>query len=184
MWAGVFDDLHGTVNTEAHNMSEATCTAPKTCTLCGETEGTALDHDWAAADCDTPKTCTVCSTATGAPLGHSWVGANCDTPKTCSVCKASEGSAIGHRYTNDCDADCNTCDAERTPAQHVDGNGDLVCDVCNARLADGTEHDGLSGGAIVGIVVGAIAVAGGIGALVYLLLKKKKKADGADEKAS
>lgn len=77
---------------------------------------------------------------------------------------------------------CNTCDAERTPAQHVDGNGDLVCDVCNARLTDGTERDGLSGGAIVGIVVGAIAVAGGIGALVYLLLKKK--ADGADEEAS
>jgi hypothetical protein len=56
--------------------------------------------------------------------------------------------------------------------------------VCNARLADGTERDGLSGGAIVGIVVGTIAVAGGIGALLYLLLKKKKKANGADEEAS
>ena len=40
----------------AHNYENATCTAAKTCTVCGLTEGNALGHIFEAADCDTPKT--------------------------------------------------------------------------------------------------------------------------------
>ena len=147
-YCSVCESEYGSVSTTAHTMTDATCAAPKTCSTCGATEGNALPH--------------------------TWIGSNCTTPKTCSVCKATEGTANGHRYTNDCDADCNTCDAERTPAQHLDENGDLACDVCNAKLADAANDDGLSVGAIVGIVIGAVVVACGLGALGFWFFLKKK----------
>lgn len=43
-----------------HTWADATCTAPKTCTECGETEGEALGHSWEDATCAAPKTCSVC----------------------------------------------------------------------------------------------------------------------------
>ena len=47
-----------------HEWNEATCTAPKTCNLCGETEGEVLAHhygDWVDLDVENEeRTCTVC----------------------------------------------------------------------------------------------------------------------------
>lgn len=43
-----------------HEWAEATCTEPKTCAKCGETEGEALGHTWIDATCTEPKTCSVC----------------------------------------------------------------------------------------------------------------------------
>jgi hypothetical protein len=40
-----------------HNYQNATCTTPKTCTLCGATEGTELGHNYE------DKVCTVCGAA-------------------------------------------------------------------------------------------------------------------------
>lgn len=43
------------------------------CTTCGETKtetNTATGHQWIAATCTTPKTCSVCKTTNGEPLGH------------------------------------------------------------------------------------------------------------------
>ena len=90
-------------------MSEATCTAPSTCSVCGYTEGEALGHDKIsheakAATCtengwNAYETCSRCDYTTykeiAAP-GHSWTDATCTTPKTCSVCGATEGEALGH----------------------------------------------------------------------------------------
>lgn len=53
-----------------HNFNEATCTEPKTCVSCGETEGEALGHKWEEADCTNSKKCLVCGTTEGNPLGH------------------------------------------------------------------------------------------------------------------
>ena len=79
-----------------HVWKEATCTEPKTCTECGETEGSPLGHTWAAATCTAPKTCTVCGATEGNPLEHTWVEATCTTPKTCSVCGETEGGLAEH----------------------------------------------------------------------------------------
>lgn len=54
---------------------------------------------------------------------------------TCSVCKHSYTEAIKatgeHVYNNACDATCNDCGAERTPAAHVyDDEYDATCNVC------------------------------------------------------
>ena len=42
-----------------HKFADATCIEPKTCKVCGETEGKPLGHDWQEADCVNPKICKV-----------------------------------------------------------------------------------------------------------------------------
>ena len=81
-----------------HEWKDATCTAPKTCTLCEETEGEALGHSWADATCEAPKTCTACGETEGEALGHRWADATCEAPKTCSVCAATEGEPLEHTF--------------------------------------------------------------------------------------
>ena len=51
-----------------HTFSDATCTDPKICTECQETEGTALDHNWIDATMESPKTCSLCNLTEGEPL--------------------------------------------------------------------------------------------------------------------
>ncbi|MCM1046374.1 MAG: hypothetical protein NC417_12765 [Candidatus Gastranaerophilales bacterium] len=48
-----------------HTWSKATCTEPKTCSLCGETEGAALGHQWVEATFAEPKTCSLCGETEG-----------------------------------------------------------------------------------------------------------------------
>ena len=92
-----------------HNWADATCTEPKTCTVCGLTEGEALGHTWAEATCTEPKTCTVCGETEGEALGHSWADATCTEPKTCTVCGATEGEALGHSWAEATCTEPKTC---------------------------------------------------------------------------
>ncbi|MBR2381800.1 MAG: leucine-rich repeat domain-containing protein [Clostridia bacterium] len=97
-----------------HSWKDATCTIAKTCTVCGATEGTALGHSWKSATCTVAKTCTVCGATEGAALGHSWKSATCTAPKTCSGCGKTDGVALGHSWNNaTCTAPqtCGTCGA-------------------------------------------------------------------------
>lgn len=101
-----------------HQWVDADCKVPKTCSLCGATEGGALGHTWIGANCEAPKTCAVCSQTEGEALGHSWTDANCEAPKTCAVCGKTDGEALGHTWTDAnyqapkiCSV-CNTADGE------------------------------------------------------------------------
>ena len=98
------------VGATGHSWSDATCTTPKTCSVCKVTEGNALGHKYNAVvtkpTCTeggyTTYTCPACNDTyvdnrVGA-TGHSWSDATCTIPKTCSVCKVTEGSALGHKY--------------------------------------------------------------------------------------
>lgn len=51
-----------------HTWTDATCTQPKTCSECGETEGEPLGHTFAPATYQQPATCTVCGATEGDPL--------------------------------------------------------------------------------------------------------------------
>ena len=84
----------------SHNYATATCTTPKTCTLCGQTSGSALGHTYSAATCTAPQTCTLCGQTSGSALGHTYSTATCTTPQTCNTCGATSGSAAGHKWTN------------------------------------------------------------------------------------
>lgn len=86
-----------------HIYGEATCTEPKKCTKCGETEGSPIGHDHSAPTCTEPKICVRCGDETGEALGHNFSDATCKKPKTCKRCYITEGVALEHDYA---DADC------------------------------------------------------------------------------
>ena len=86
-----------TVKNGKHDFAEATCTTPKKCKECGETEGTVV-HKWKDATCAAPKTCELCKTTEGGLKNHAYAAATCTAPKTCKNCKATEGSALGHKW--------------------------------------------------------------------------------------
>lgn len=92
-----------------HKWEDATCEEAKTCKRCGETEGSALGHDWVEATCETAKTCRTCGTVEGTPGGHDWVAATCLDAKYCRVCGKTEGTALGHSWKEATYTEPKTC---------------------------------------------------------------------------
>lgn len=54
----------------SHKWEDATCKAPKTCSLCNLTEGTALEHQWSALPSEEEYVCTARGTASGVAGPH------------------------------------------------------------------------------------------------------------------
>ncbi len=187
-----------------HDMLDASCMEPKTCKNgCGHTEGEVNPdaHAWNEGAITTEPNCTAKGVKTYTctynsahtytedvdALGHTeeiiaektstCTETGLTDGKKCSVCDEilvaqTDIAKAEHIYDNACDADCNTCGEERTPAEHVDADENNACDVCNAELP----KNGLSGGAIAGIVIGIVAVLGGGGfALFWFVIRKKIK---------
>ena len=102
-WFGAGDHVH--------KFKDATCTEPKTCKICGATEGAALGHSFKDATCTDAKICKICGTKEDNALGHNYKDATCTNPKTCSTCGATEGSAVDHSYQN---GTCVWCGAVET----------------------------------------------------------------------
>lgn len=73
-----------TPTTCSHSYKDATCTAPKTCSKCGATSGSALGHSYKNATCTAPKTCSKCGATSGSAAGHSYSNG------TCTVCGAAD----------------------------------------------------------------------------------------------
>ena len=105
-----------------HEWVDASCTAPKTCLRCGETEGDALGHNIVGASCTVGGTCSICGESVAA-LGHEWIEATCTTPRTCSVCGEKEGDVLGHTTTSGI---CERCGVEIYEPIVYSGSGDLV----------------------------------------------------------
>lgn len=83
-----------------HEWVDSTCSAPKTCSLCGETQGDVQAHLWIEATCQKPKTCEACAETEGDVASHTWLDATCEKPKTCKFCAATEGSVGAHVWGN------------------------------------------------------------------------------------
>ena len=138
---------------QGHTWKNADCVAPKSCTVCGETEGEALGHSWVDADCETAKTCSVCGETEGEALGHSWVDADCITAKTCSVCGETEGVALGHDWDDaTCVAPktCSVCgETEGAPLDHnwtpADCENPKTCTRCGATEGEVSGHTEVCG---------------------------------------
>lgn len=92
-----------------HYFKAATCEEPKTCLLCGVTEGGAANHQWQDATCTTPKICKDCGEVSGTALAHQWKAATCTEPKTCKICGITTGSAAGHDWTEATYSSPKTC---------------------------------------------------------------------------
>jgi hypothetical protein len=163
------------------------CTTAVTCTVCGEiTTAAKTAHTPGAddGDCTTAVGCTECGTVTtAAKAAHTGGSATCTAKATCSVCGKAYGELAQHIYDGDTDATCNVCGAERTVENANGGENNTNG---NENTANGSENNaqngnteapakkGLSGGAIAGIVIGAVAVLGGGVALLWFAIKKKR----------
>lgn len=72
-----------------HEWKDANCKEPKTCELCGETEGEkTTEHKWEDATTEAPKTCTVCGKTEGEKI-------NTDSRFKTAACKELFGTWTG-----------------------------------------------------------------------------------------
>ena len=128
-----------------HDWIDATCTAPKTCSICKVTIGEKLNHTYTNYVSNNDATCTADGTKTGTCV--------CGEKDTI----ADEGSALGHKEEIIAGKDatctatgmtdgkkCTVC-GETTLEQteipiksHIDDDNDYVCDDCLANLC--TNH--------------------------------------------
>ena len=72
-----FSIVESTEPPHTHTFSEATCYAPKICTVCGFSEGDTLEHSWVEATCTTPKTCSLCQKTEGYTAPHTYDEGKC-----------------------------------------------------------------------------------------------------------
>ncbi len=110
----------------AHQWQDANCIAPKTCKDCGATEGDVAGHVWEEATCTEAKTCTACGETEGEALGHTWADATCTEAKTCTVCSEKDGEALGHKS--------NSWTVEKEASCTEAGSESSVCSVCNETV--------------------------------------------------
>ncbi len=114
-----------------HEWKSAKCETPKTCRLCGETEGEALGHDWEDATCLEPKICRECDEEKGEPLGHDWVEATCELPKHCQTCNEIEGVVLEHEWqeaTTEAPKTCVLC--QKTEGERIITDARFTTEAC------------------------------------------------------
>ena len=148
----------GTEMTDAKTCVGTVPCVDTTCKWCGEAV-TPIAHDM-VTDAAKAPTCTETGLTEGAHCSR------CDTATTAQQTVA----ATGHKYDNDSDASCNVCGAERVVNSNANTNENNA-----SNNGEAPEKQGLSGGAIAGIVIGAVVVLGGGGfALFWFVIRKKK----------
>jgi len=197
------NDKNASAEKLGHSGGTATCITSAVCGDCGASYGNIDEnaHSWNGGVVTTNPTCSTVGTKTYTCThnsehtktedvaidenAHAWNEGIVTTNPTCSAVgvktftcahnsehtKTEEVNALGHAYDNACDSECNTCGEERIPAEHVDDDGNNTCDICGAEIS----KDGLSGGAIVGIVIGSVAVLGGGGFALWWFAFRKKR---------
>ena len=159
-----------------HKWVDATCSAPKTCSVCKETEGEALPHTWVDATCTAPKTCSVCEATEGEANPHNWSDATCTAPKTCPDCGATEGEPTAHIFG----------DWTQTTAPTVEAEGEetRTCSACShsetrpvdklpAPQPDPVEQSGGNGTIAAVIIIIAVIVCACVVVAVVFIKKKK-----------
>jgi len=146
------------------------------------------DHTWVAATCTTPKTCSICGATEGEKDSSAHTGAKTWTTteykhkQAWSCCGAEIVAEADHTFVNGvcsvCEYECEyTGGTTDTPADNpADDNTDKKTD--DETTGEPEEKKGLSGGAIAGSVIGSVAVAGiGGFAIFWFVIKKKSFAD-------
>ena len=110
-----------------HIWEPASCETPKTCSVCGTTEGKPAGHKWIAATCTEKRICEVCSKQAGEPLGHDWSRATLSSPKTCKRCGITEGQPLNYTYY--VDGFVNTKTDPLSIRTVPDGNGEVIAEI-------------------------------------------------------
>lgn len=127
-----------------HEWADATCTEPKTCEICGATEGDALGHDWVDATCFAPKTCERCGATVGSALGHDIAKWDVVKESTCFENGVEEGTCARceRKISNDLPLKDHTEGEWKVTAEPVlnsdgsvtPGERELCCAVCGQAI--------------------------------------------------
>ena len=147
------------------------------CSVCGkqrETQHTPGE----AATCGKAQLCTVCGIELAPKTDAHTPSAEptCTEAQTCTVCGIELKAAIGHSagvewlYNEEGHYKLCACGEKVEKGAHADADENDVCDACGYDMSTG-----LSVGAIIGIVIGAVVLLGGGGAAVWFFVIKKKK---------
>jgi transcription elongation factor Elf1 len=132
-----------------HKWLEATCTKPKTCDVCGATEGIALDHDYKTEEVQ--PTCTE-------------KGGKKHTCTRCGEENMTDAvDALGHQY--------GPWTQVKEPTREETGLSTRVCEVCEHTEEQEIEKLKTPIGTIILLVVVVLLA---VGAVVFVILKKKK----------
>ena len=149
------------------------------------------------------KECTRCAGQQLEKAAHSGGTATCTEKAVCATCNTAYGNTIAHSHGSEWKTDANehwnecVCGDKANKAAHTDSNNDGKCDTCEYQMSTTPDNpnntpdnpnntpddpsddkDGLGAGAIVGIVIGSVAVVGiGGFALFWFVIKKKSWAD-------
>jgi hypothetical protein len=121
--------LNALTVTCGHDWADATCTEPKTCLICGETEGDVLGHSFTNYVYNNDATCTEDGTET----------AKCDRCDATDT-RTAVGTALDHSFTNYVYNNDATCTEDGTETAKCD-----KCDATDTRTAVGTALDSYSG---------------------------------------
>ena len=125
--------------------------------------------------------------------------ATCTEKAVCATCNTAYGNTVAHSHGSEWKTDANEhwnecdCGDKANKAAHTDSNNDGKCDTCEYHMSttpdnpnntpdnpnntpdDPTDDkDGLGAGAIVGIVIGSVAVVGVGGFTLFWFVIKKK----------
>jgi len=90
-----------------HEWKEATCTEPKTCAKCGETEGNRLWHDY-VGNCEEYGRCTRCGDTLPTKYSHRYKG-NCEEHGTCIDCGKTSPETLTHIWNGDIHTGAMSC---------------------------------------------------------------------------
>ena len=152
----------------------------------------APSHKWTAFSCTDPRTCTVCGESDGVPMGHFWQEATCEEPKKCTECNETQGTALGHKYDNGVvtKAPTESAEGEKT-FTCSECSGTKVESVAKLPAAPSVENNIPNNNAgasnkkdennVVIIIVAAVASVGVVGAIIVLLIKKMPETPAAAE---
>ena len=163
-----------------HSGGTPTCTTPALCENCGEPYGKTdpsrhQSNEYTyISDGEMHIKAYACCLEEISKEEHKHTEFTCMNGDRCELCGYEQGERAEHVYDNSCDYICNVCnEVTRAASFHIDENNDRLCDNCEAEL----EAEGLSGGAISGIVVGSVTAAGiGGFSLFWFVIKKKSLA--------
>ena len=126
---------------------------------------------------------------------HSGGTATCTAKAVCTTCNTAYGEIATHthgtEFKNDATNHWNECECgdKANVAAHADTDNNGKCDTCGYDISaqapdDPDKKDGLGAGAIVGIVLGSLAVLGGGGFALYWFVLRKKPIVSADPTTS
>lgn len=137
----------------AHDYNDASCTTPKTCKICGVTDGEALGHATEEDDgnCLTPIVCPRCNEILTVARNEHEANADdgdCATPVRCTACDTVMVEAKAHdfegEWKSDADGHWHVCENENcsvtdTKTAHNEG-ADGKCIQCGKVLTPIHQH--------------------------------------------